>query len=144
MDWMKILGKGVVYVLQIAIIIVAVFLIIDRFEGRRIESELSIREDIEDTRKHLVELEEKNSTTIELVTGVFDNNERVIEGLEDLEYENSQSRAIIIELGDDYTEFGKKARAIADRTLEGELITDGVRQLIRSIERQVDYNREEE
>ena len=130
MVWMKILDKGLIYVIQTVIIIIVIIgfgFVLNRSTKR---AELSIREDVVDLRERLDKADELNREAIGLIAGVIVNNQRITDGLEEIEGDNSEHQRRVLE--------------IQDRTLESELITDGIKQSIRGIERYNKYNREEE
>jgi len=139
MDWMKILNKGWMNVIQMVIIVALfIFIVVSNSSGK--QSNLSIREDIASARELVERVEKHSLDAIDLVTGVIDSNERVIEGLNQLTEENRRARDIAGELADDNIEHTKRIRAVQDSTLNGELATDRVSQIIREIERENGYD----
>lgn len=143
MDWTKILDKGWINVIQ-TIIIIALFIFIGVSFSSTKRADLSIREDIEDTRKLLDQLEKNNDSTIELIEGVIDSTTRIIGGLNELADENQRARDIVSELESDNIGHTRRIRAVQDSTLNSELAIDGVRRVIEEIERENGYNGSEE
>ncbi len=142
MDWTKILSKGWIYVVQTIVVIAVILVFVGITDSRRKQSDLSVRKDIASAREQLVILSEQNGDTIELVTGVIDSNERVIDGLDNLRSENRRATIIADKLEEDNSDFKRRVRLIQDRSLESELVTDGIRQVIRDIELENGYNRD--
>ncbi len=140
MDWMKILSKGCKYVVQIIVIVGIIWLFIECNNGSRELSDLSTKEDIKYIRKELGVIQDKTLTTIGIVEGLVENGVRVTDGLETLQLENRRARDITSEIGKHNEDHISRVRNIQDRSIESELVTDGILQLIRTIERENDYN----
>ena len=140
MAWTKILDKGWVNVLQTAIIIcLCVFLIITNSTRKR--SDISIREEVRSVREQVVAINKHNLDAIGLIEEGINSTERVIEGLDTLAKENKRARDITGELGQENIEHTRRIRAVQDTTLESELNTVTIQQIINGIERKNDYNR---
>ena len=140
MDLTKILDKGWINVIQTIVTIIAVIVIIIGLDGSGADN--SIREEVGSIREHLDTIEGQNNASIELVTGVIDSNERVVGGLNRLSTENKLARGITTELGDDNRDHARRIRLVQDRSLQSEFVTDELKQIIRGIERDNNYNRD--
>ena len=138
MVWTKILNKGVLNVIQAIIIIILIIFIvaISRATGSAGDR---ANEDIRSLRDTVVSLEEQNNLASETIAGLINNNERITTRLDELKLENQRARELTGELAGDNIEHTARIRAVQDTTLEGELVIDGVEQLIREIERENDY-----
>lgn len=144
MDWMKILNKGWKDVVQTIIIIIAIVVILIGLNGFGMDGDNSIREDIRSIRNELVTLEEQGKSAIELINGVIETGDRVDAGLTRLQQYNQQSQDFTEELATGNTRHQERVRLIQDRSLESEFITDEIKQLIQSIERENDWSSEQE
>lgn len=139
MDLMKILNKGWINVIQ-AIIIIAlvVWIVVSSSSGSN--TEYSIREDVASLRESVARIEEYNLQSISIVEGLIEANDRIVKGLGDLSEENQRTRELVGELKYDNIEHARRIREVQDTTLESELVTDGVKQIIRRIERDNNYD----
>ena len=144
MDWMKILSKGLEYAGKIIIIGIIIIVIAWLFDGAGATNERSIKEDLTSLGSKLDDLSEQNRVTGELVAGLIDINTRLIDGVKELEHENTRARTIAIELGEANSALQRRTRLIQDRTLESELVTDDIKRLIRSVERDNNFTRTNE
>ena len=139
MDWTKILSNGWLNVIQMVIIIIMfIFIVIASSTGKRTDT--SIREDLASAREQMDRIEKYNSSASDIVVGVIDANERIIDGLDSLGEENRRARDITVELAGDNQDFQRRIRAVQDSTLESELSIDRVNQVIREIERDNGYD----
>ena len=139
MDWTKSLDKGWFNVLQTIIIIgILVFLVISN--STRNQSDLTIREEVRSVREQVVSINQHNSDAIGLIEEGLSSTVQVIDGLKDISTENKRARDITEELEQDNIEHTRRIREVQDITLESELITDGIKQIIRDIERENGYN----
>lgn len=144
MDWMKILNKGLEYGKKIIAVATIVVIVVWLFNRSGSADDLSLREDITSLTNQLDALSEQNRLTSELVGGLVDINTRLIDGVKELERENTRARTITIELGEDNAELQRRTRLIQDRTLESEFVTDDIKRLIRSVERDNNFTRTDE
>lgn len=140
MEWMKTLGKRWGYVLQAIIIIIMFIMLIISCNGTGDSSGTTIGKEITSLREQLVILEGQNKSAIESLANVVDSNERITSGLKDIQTENQRARDIATELSDINVEHTSGIREVQDTIIESEFITDGIRQLIRSIESENNYN----
>lgn len=139
MDWTKSLDKGWFNVLQTIIIIgILVFLVISN--STRNQSDLTIREEVRSVREQVVSINQHNNVAIGLIEEGLSSTVQVIDGLKDISTENKRARDITGELEQDNIEHTRRIREVQDITLESELITDGIKQIIRDIERENGYN----
>lgn len=140
MAWTKILSKGWKYVIQI-IVVVGIVLVTTECNNRsRREIDYSIREDIDSAREIVDRVEKQTLATIDVVDGIIDTNERLISGIKQLRDENRRAISLLGEIGSDNKDHQRRVRIIQERSLESELIIDGILQDIRTIERANKYN----
>ena len=142
MEWTKILNKGWVNVLQAIIMVVMFIIVMVTFIGTGDNStdDESVRSSIESLREQLVTIEEYYTESINTINGVIERNDKIIAEFKEYRIEAERSDNIVTELARDNIEHTIGIREVQDRLIESELVTDEIKQLIRRIEQDNNYN----